>query len=85
MDIYKKEKFPENAGMIDSHIVIRNFGDPRVRTMSCEWFHQINIGSRRDQLSFNYVIWKLNHKDIVRYEHWGKFVTNAKHVYVDLP
>ena len=29
-----------------------------------DWFHEIKLNSHRDQLSFNYILWKTGNKDV---------------------
>jgi len=56
---YKHQGYPTKAGLLDGHFLFRDFGSSNIQLMSCMWFDEINRGSRRDQLSFNYVAWKL--------------------------
>lgn len=55
---YKKEGFPRNNGLIFASILIRRHNEPNVRQTMEHWWSEIVSGSRRDQLSFNYVAWK---------------------------
>ena len=55
---YKKENFPDNKGLIESCIIIRNHNDKRCINIMKKWFNEIKENSHRDQLSFNYIIWK---------------------------
>ena len=55
---YKKEKYPDNKGLIESCILIRNHNDKRCIKIMEKWFKEIKKNSHRDQLSFNYINWK---------------------------
>ena len=59
---YKKEGFPSNYGLVQSNIVVRRHNDPRCASFMDDWWSEVKNGSKRDQLSFDYVRWK--HKDI---------------------
>lgn len=55
---YKEEKFPEHYGLVQSNIIVRKHNDPDcIRLMEC-WWNELKNGSHRDQLSFNYAVWK---------------------------
>lgn len=55
---YKTEGFPENAGLQETRMVFRR-NHPYCQAVSALWWQQISQFSRRDQLSLNYVFWKL--------------------------
>jgi coenzyme F420-reducing hydrogenase beta subunit len=55
---YKSEKYPVNNGMAETNIILRNNKDLRNHLLELKWAKEILQGSHRDQLSFNYVIWK---------------------------
>lgn len=55
---YKKEGFPKHYGLVQSCIVIRRHNDEGCkRLMNC-WWKELEKGSHRDQLSFDYARWK---------------------------
>lgn len=56
-DFLKKQKYPENNGLIESTVLIRKNNNDVKKLMSL-WFDMIINYSRRDQLSFNYCLWK---------------------------
>jgi hypothetical protein len=59
---YRFEGYPEHNGLLSGGVLIRKHNEPDViRTME-RWWHELEIGSRRDQLSFNYAAWKENFK-----------------------
>jgi len=56
---YLEDGYPQNAGMIQTGVTFRK-NDNLVRTFMNHWWHEIETGSHRDQLSFNYVLSKYN-------------------------
>lgn len=52
------ENYPHHIGLIQSGIIIRFHNDPECISFDNMWWEQIKAYSHRDQLSFNYVIWK---------------------------
>ncbi len=58
MKYYKEEGYPEDNGMVSAGIIVRNNNAEEIKKFNEEWWNQIQKYSRRDQLSFNYLIWK---------------------------
>lgn len=58
MNKYKKMGYPEHNGLIDGSIILRRH-TKKIAELNTEWQRQCTSGSRRDQLSFNFVAWKL--------------------------
>lgn len=54
---YRKAGYPENNGLVSGVIIFRRNSEV-VRKINEEWWREIELGSVRDQLSFNYVAWK---------------------------
>ena len=54
---YRSKKFPENYGLTENRIILRRH-TPLVAQLNTTWWKEICDGSRRDQLSFMYSIWK---------------------------
>ena len=54
---YVQEGYPKNNGMCETTVLLRR-NSQEVREFNEIWWQQIQNGSRRDQLSFNYAIWK---------------------------
>lgn len=52
---YREEGYPENNQLAATGIVIRNNHD----ALNLAWWQEILNNSHRDQLSFNYVCWKM--------------------------
>ena len=57
---YKKEGFPENYGLLQSNILLRKHNNEDCIKLMEAWFEELKDNSHRDQLSFNYVLWKNN-------------------------
>lgn len=55
---YRKEGFPEHHGLAETQVVVRD-NNPRVREFNRRWWTEVSTKSVRDQISFNYVAWKL--------------------------
>jgi hypothetical protein len=55
---YRAEGLPDDAGLIEAPVILRRHTDA-IRRLNEAWWNEIVRGSRRDQLSFNYVAWKL--------------------------
>lgn len=58
LDCYRGQGFPENAGLIESGVLIRRHNDPTVIRVMEDWWREVRTQSRRDQLSFPYVAWR---------------------------
>ena len=57
---YEAEGYPAHNGLITSMILLRKHNKEDVKNTMKDWWNEIEHGSRRDQLSFNYVAWKNN-------------------------
>ena len=58
VDGYMEEGYPPHHGLVQSNIIIRKHNDPVCIKIMEDWWNEIEKGSHRDQLSFNYVCWK---------------------------
>lgn len=58
MERYRQCEYPENNGLIWSAILYRKHHDQTLIRVHQTWLEEIQRGSRRDQLSFNYACWK---------------------------
>lgn len=56
--ILRKAGYPENNGLYETGVLYRKHC-PIIHDMDMFWWNCIERYSRRDQLSFNYVLWKL--------------------------
>lgn len=59
MAFYKSKGFPPNQGMVQTGLMVRN-NNKNVKQFCKMWYEQVDRFSHRDQLSFNYVVWKTN-------------------------
>jgi len=80
---YREENYPEHNGLFLTGVMVRRHTESVKKAMEM-WWHEIANGSRRDQLSFNYVLWKLGIKAeiLCRDEQW-KFLKSGLHHRVD--
>lgn len=58
MERYRREGYPPDNGLAECNVIVRHHSDALVQKVMSDWWREIRKGSRRDQLSFNYVIWK---------------------------
>lgn len=56
---YRAEGYPYNNGLVETGLLLRR-NDPSVVSFNEMWWSEMERGSLRDQLSFNYVAWKTN-------------------------
>lgn len=59
MAAYRAEGYPAHQGMLAGPFLIRRHGLPAWQAFGEHWFEQVLTHSRRDQLSGNFVAWKL--------------------------
>lgn len=57
MDRYRAEGYPAQNGLVEGRGFLRR-NTPASTEFSKEWWNQVKNGSRRDQLSCNYALWK---------------------------
>lgn len=57
---YKQEGFPSSCGLLQSNILVRKHNEEDCIRLMEAWFDELKDNSHRDQLSFNYVLWKNN-------------------------
>ena len=60
LDRYRKEGLPPNSGMVQTGAIGRK-NILAVKEFELLWWEEIRKGSQRDQLSFNYTLWKNPH------------------------
>ncbi len=58
LSFYQTTDYPDDNGLCESTVFIKNPKDPLVQETSKIWFDIVKDYSRRDQLSFNYAAWK---------------------------
>ena len=52
-----KEKYPKHNGLIASGVLVRK-NKKDINDLMDDWFYMLKTYTRRDQLSFNYCLWK---------------------------
>lgn len=55
---YRTEGMPAHSGLIEGHFMVRRHHEPDLVSFGESWFDQVLRHSRRDQLSFPYLVWK---------------------------
>ena len=60
------EKFPDNNGLSENCLILMKHNDLKCINFMNQWFYEIKHYSYRDQLSFNYILWKTN-QSIIKY------------------
>lgn len=55
---YEAEGYPRRFGLAECNVIVRRHNDPAVRQAMEIWWEEIEKGSRRDQISFNYALWR---------------------------
>lgn len=75
MEKYRAEGYPENNGMGTTTVMLRRHTE-KVRQFNEAWWDEVLNHSVRDQLSFDYIAWKLGMKydvipgDVFQHEYW---------------
>jgi hypothetical protein len=68
MSRYRDIGFPKNFGLHETTIIIRDMRSEKIMDFNILWWKEFLSGGYRDQLSFDYVRWKLNF-DVAGLEH----------------
>lgn len=58
MDLLKSDGYPAHNGLYETNLLLRRHMDKDIINLCEAWWDFIENYSRRDQLSFNYVLWK---------------------------
>lgn len=75
MERYRNEKFPENYGLVQSNIIVRKHNDEYSKKVMEKWWEELKDYSHRDQLSFNYALWKVGNE---RFKYLIKTTCNSR-------
>ena len=59
---YNKENFEDNYGLVEGNFILRRHNEKDCIDIMEKWWNEILMYSHRDQLSFNYVLWKEHKK-----------------------
>lgn len=73
---YSQEKYPVNNDLIHSSVLLRRI-TPEVIKVEEDWWNEVKNFSVRDQLSFNYIVWKNNFK--YKLWSWRTFINSNFH------
>lgn len=68
------EQYPHHIGLVQSGVIVRDHSDPICIDLMEQWWNQIKTKSKRDQVSFNYLVWKNNLK--YSFIQWNELVNN---------
>lgn len=58
--IYRSNNFPKNYGLTENNIIFRNHNNKNIIELMKQWWSELNLFTKRDQLSLMYLIWKNN-------------------------
>lgn len=58
LERYREAGYPARNGLIETNFMVVDLRHPRTARVMDGWWAEIDGGSRRDQLSLNYVLWK---------------------------
>lgn len=61
---YRSDCFPDSEGLTETNFLVMDLRRPETRMALDLWWKEIEGGSRRDQLSFDYACWKVGAKKI---------------------
>lgn len=59
---YQKLNFPQNYGLGENNVLLREHNNKEVIKLMDEWWEEISTETARDQLSLGFLIWKNNLK-----------------------
>ena len=66
---YEESEYPHKNGMVQTGIQIRKHNDETLIDLNEHWFKEVRDGSKRDQLSFNFVVWMLDFTRVNLFRH----------------
>jgi hypothetical protein len=69
---YEKEGFPQHFGLAETNVLVRK-PTQAIKDLMSRWFIEVQNKSRRDQLSFTYLLWKLGCEDLVKFSHHDNY------------
>ena len=74
---YKRENFPDDNCNEECCLIVRKHNDINCINFMEKWYYEIEHNSYRDQLSFNYILWKTR-KKVVKYKYIGIIIYKDK-------
>ena len=66
---------PENYGLVQTNIMVRKHNDQYCKDLMEKWWSELKDYSHRDQLSFNYALWKVGSE---KFKYLIKTTCNSK-------
>jgi len=64
MSRYRAEGFPNDFGLYENNIILRNHSSSMMYRIMISWWSELNNESKRDQLSLCYALWRMKVKII---------------------
>lgn len=64
LELLKRNNMPRNYGMLENNVIYRKHNNSEVVAINTEWWDMIKKYSKRDQLSFVYILFKHNIKPL---------------------
>lgn len=61
-ELIEQSGFPEHFGLAETNVLYRRHNEPEIIKLMEDWWYFIANYSKRDQLSFSYVLWKKGYK-----------------------
>jgi hypothetical protein len=58
LDAYRRDEFPRNMGLAETAFILRKHNEEAMVGFSERWWEAVCSGSRRDQLAFDYLLWR---------------------------
>lgn len=75
----QREGFPRNYGLFENNIILRHHNEKSIIAADEMWWKLFSSGQKRDQLSINYVYWKLGLKPKLLFDE-GVNARNCNHI-----
>lgn len=73
---YRSEGIPENLGLVEAPIILRRHSSA-IAAFNEAWWQEVRNGSRRDQISFNYVAYRLG----LRYNEFPGYIGGGNQLF----
>jgi len=55
---YEREGYPSGYGLFECAVIMRRHNEHDIREFEFQWWNEIKQHSKRDQISFSYLVWK---------------------------
>jgi len=80
LDIMEKGKYPRHNGLYECGLMLRRHNDPMVIALMDAWWRVVQEYSKRDQMSFVYLAWKLGVPVSTIFGNSSETIRNSKRV-----